>query len=35
MHQSEKSVFITVVHVWSNETKIDTEMNMAFSFIKS
>jgi hypothetical protein len=34
MHQSEKSVFITVIHVWSNETKIDTEMNMTFSFLK-
>jgi len=34
MHQFEKSVFITVVHVWSNETRINTEMNMAFSFVK-
>jgi hypothetical protein len=31
MHQSEKSVFITS-YMWSNETRIDTEMNMAFSF---
>jgi hypothetical protein len=35
MHQSEKSVFITVVHVWSNRTKISTEMNIVFSFLKS
>ena len=34
MHQSEKSVFIIVIYVWSNETRIDAEMNMAFSFIK-
>ncbi len=35
MHQSEKSVFIIIVCVWSNEIKIDAEMNMAFSFVKS
>ncbi len=34
MHQPEKSVFITVICVWSNETRIDAEMNMTFNFIK-
>ncbi len=34
MHQSEESVFITIVCVWSNKTKIDTEMNIVFSFLK-
>jgi hypothetical protein len=30
-----KSVFITVVHVWSNRIKISTEMNIVFNFLKS
>ncbi len=34
MHQFEKFVFIIVLHVWLNKTRLDTEMNMTFNFLK-